>query len=167
MRKTEGNRIVWIKMATEDFRVITTNRKARHDYFILETYEAGIELKGSEVKAVRNGGINLKDGFVLVRDDEVFLNNVHIAPYSKASRFTGHDPFRVRKLLLHRREIDSIAGKVQRKGLTIVPLRVYIKSNRVKLEIALARGRKKFNKKQDIISREVQREIEREMKRRR
>ncbi|MEW6200837.1 MAG: SsrA-binding protein SmpB [bacterium] len=154
-------------MKNDNLRTITTNRKARHDYFILDTHEAGIELSGSEIKAVRNGNINIKDGFVLFRGGEAFLHNVHIAPYTKASGFTGHDPFRVRKLLLHRREIDSIAGKIQRKGLTIVPLSVYIKGNRAKIQIALVKGRKKFDKKQDIISREVEREIEREMKRRR
>ena len=155
-------------MARSDgLKTITTNRKARHDYFILDTYEAGIELRGSEIKALRNGSISLRDGFVLIRGSEAFLHNVHIAPYTKSSGFTGHDPFRVRKLLLHRREIDSIAGKIQRKGLTIVPLSVYIKGNRAKIGIALVKGRKKFDKKQDIISREAEREIEREMKRRR
>ncbi|MEW5945700.1 MAG: SsrA-binding protein SmpB [bacterium] len=152
-------------MKNDGLKVVATNRQARRNFEILETHEAGIALSGSEIKSVRKGKIVLRDGYVAVRRGELFLRGVHIAPYAQAAGFFGHDPFRDRKLLMHRKEIDSLYGKVQRKGLTMVPLRVYIKRERAKLEIGLARGKKKFDKKRDIIERELKREADRAMKR--
>jgi len=147
-------------------RTVAVNRKARHDYFIEETYEAGIVLTGSEIKSVRAGRVNLRDSYAIVKDGEVWLLNVHIAPYQQASSHERHDPRRTRKLLLHRRQINRLAGKVQAKGYTLVPLRIYLKDNRAKVEIALARGKKLYDKRRAIAEREAQREMERAIKRR-
>lgn len=147
-------------------RDIARNRKAFFNFHILEKYEAGIALHGPEVKSVRGGGISLKEGFAVMRDGELWLVGVQISPYKNAAG-ANPDPLRPRKLLLHRRELDQIAGKVQVKGLTIVPLRVYISNDRVKVEVGLARGKKKFDKKQDIIERDLKREVDRAVKERR
>lgn len=147
-------------------KTIATNRRARHDYEILETYEAGLVLSGSEVKSLRDGKANLKDSFAHVRGGEVFLEGMYIAPYS-FSRAGGHEPERTRKLLLNRREIDQIAGKIAERGLTLVPLRLYFTEGKAKLELGLARGKRTVDKRQAIKEREQQREMERAVRRRR
>ncbi|MCD6363094.1 MAG: SsrA-binding protein SmpB [Synergistetes bacterium] len=147
-------------------RIIAQNRKARHDYDILETYEAGIALKGSEIKSVRDGRVNLKDSYAKVKDGELWLYDMHISPYDKASYF-NHDPLRPRKLLLHRKEINRLMGKVQERGLTLIPLKIYINDRGwAKVELALARGRKLHDKRKKIIEREIRRELERALRRR-
>ncbi|GAB4272199.1 SsrA-binding protein SmpB [Thermincola ferriacetica] len=135
------------------------NRKARHDYHIEEVYEAGIELKGTEVKSLRAGKANLKDSFALVRNGEVFVHNMHISPYEQGNRF-NHEPTRVRKLLLHRHEINKLIGATQQKGLTLVPLKIYFKNGRAKMALALARGKKLYDKRDDMAARDAKREIE-------
>jgi len=146
-------------------RVVATNRKARHDYHILDTYEAGMVLTGSEIKSVRAGRVNLRESYVAVRDGELWLINCHIAPYDQASR-QNHDPRRDRKLLMHRRQIDRLAREVQEPGYTIVPLRMYLKDNWAKVEIALARGKKLHDKRQAIAKRDSKRQVERALKER-
>jgi SsrA-binding protein len=146
-----------------EIKTVATNRKARHDYFVYDTYEAGIVLTGTEIKSVRAGHVNLRDSYVSIRGSEAWLVNVHIAPYSAGSR-ENPDPRRDRKLLLHRREINRLRGAIQEKGLTIVPLRMYMKTNRAKVEIAVARGKKLYDKRAAIDKRETQRRIEREIK---
>ncbi len=146
-------------------RVVATNKKAYRDYEILETYEAGIELKGTEVKSVREGRVNLKDSYVRPKDGELFLVNAHISPYEKGNVF-NHDPKRDRKLLLHRREINRIIGRIQERGLTAIPLKMYInKRGLVKVEIALAKGRKLYEKKQKLKEKAIEREAMAELKR--
>ena len=147
-------------------RALATNRKAFHDYFIYDRKEAGIVLTGTEIKSIRSGRVNLRDGYVRIQDGEAWLMNVHVSPYSAASR-ENPDPRRERKLLLHRREIDRLQSAVQEKGLTIVPLRLYLKENRAKVEIALARGKKLYDKRAAIAKKEAQRLVAREMKSRR
>jgi SsrA-binding protein len=146
---------------------VAENRKARHDYFIDEVYEAGIALTGSEIKSVRNGRINLRGGYARVVGGEVWLYDVHIAPYEQSGTHFNHEPARPRKLLLHRREISRIAGQVERQGFTLVPLRVYFKGRRAKVELGLARGKKVYDKREAIARREARRDIERAMKGRR
>ncbi len=145
-------------------KIIAKNKKAFFDYEILDKYEAGLVLKGSEIKSARNGGVSLKEGYVKIIEGEAWLTQTRIAPYKQSGEYFNHDPFRDRKLLLHRREIDSIIGRVQRKGLTILPLYMYIKGNRAKLEIGLAKSKKKYDKKDDIIKRELDKEARREVK---
>lgn len=145
------------------FRVVTTNRKAFHDYHILDKIEAGIALVGTEVKSLRAGRINLKDSYAEVREDEMVLVGVHISPYEQGNRF-NHEPERVRKLLLHKTEILRLGLKVREKGLTIVPLRVYFKNNRVKVELGLAKGKRAYDKRAAIAQREARRELDRAMK---
>ncbi len=146
-------------------RVVATNKKAYRDYEILETYEAGIELKGTEVKSVREGRVNLKDSYVRPKDGELFLVNAHISPYEKGNVF-NHDPKRDRKLLLHRKEINRIIGRIQERGLTAIPLKMYInKRGLVKVEIALAKGRKLYEKKQKLKEKAIEREAMAELKR--
>ncbi|MFZ5640875.1 MAG: SsrA-binding protein SmpB [Bacillota bacterium] len=135
------------------------NRKARHDYHIEEVYEAGIELKGTEVKSLRAGKANLKDSFALVRNGEVFVHNMHISPYEQGNRF-NHDPTRVRRLLLHKHEINKLIGATQREGLTLVPLKVYFKNGRAKMALALGKGKKLYDKRQDMAERDARREVE-------
>lgn len=145
-------------------RTVATNRKARHDYHIEETFEAGLMLTGTEIKSVRMGQVNLRDGFVLVRDDEAWLMNVHIAHYTQGNR-ENHDETRRRKLLLHRREIDQLHAEATQRNWTIVPLRLYInEAGRAKVEIALARGKQGFDKRQDIANRDAKRDIQRALK---
>lgn len=150
---------------SDGYKVITDNRQARFQYEILETYEAGIELKGTEVKSIRAGKVNLSDGFVLIRDGQAWLHNVHISPYETASQVFNHDPRRTRRLLLHREEIRKLIGKVEQKGLTIVPLKLYLKRGRVKVAIGLARGKKLHDKREDMKKRQDKRDMERAMKR--
>jgi SsrA-binding protein len=145
---------------------VATNRQARFKYHLLDKWEAGIALQGSEVKSLRDGKVNLKDSYAALRDGEVWLYAMHIAPYGPAAR-DGHDPERPRKLLLHRNEIERVIGKTQEKGLTLVPTRLYFSGSRAKVEIALARGKEGRDKRETIRAREQRREIERELKRRR
>jgi SsrA-binding protein len=148
----------------EGTKTVADNRQARYLYEILETYEAGIELKGTEVKSVRQGKSNLRDGYATIRDEEVWLNNVHISPHDTASQVFNHDPRRSRKLLLHKDEIRRLIGKVEQKGLTLIPLRLYLKGGRVKVAIALARGKKVYDKREDLKRKQEKREIERALK---
>lgn len=142
---------------TENDRVIATNREAYHNYFILETFEAGIQLTGTEVKSVRAGKVTLKDGYVRVADGEAWLLNVHISPYTHGNR-QNHDPDRDRRLLLHKREIERLFSKIREKGLTLVPTRFYFKGNLVKCEIGLARGKKLYDKRETEARRDQDRE---------
>ena len=139
---------------------IATNRQARHRYNFLETWEAGLVLTGTEVKALREGKAQIKDGYASVRDGEVWLHNVHIPPYGPASR-ENHEPERPRKLLMHKREIERLIGKTREKGLTLVPTRIYFRDGRAKVEIALAKGKDVGDKRQAIKEREMKREMER------
>lgn len=147
-------------------RVLASNRKAYHDYFVDDAQEAGIVLTGTEIKSVREGKINLRDSYVQIRAGQAFLMNAHISPYSQGNR-ANPDPKRDRKLLLHKREIRRLQAAVQEKGLTIVPLKVYLKNNRAKVEIALARGKKLYDKREAIAKRDVDREVRAELKNRR
>ena len=144
---------------------IATNRKARHDYSILETFEVGIVLTGTEVKSLRAGRASLVDGFALISDGEVFLHGVHIPEYIQGT-WTNHEPRRVRKLLLHKQEIMRLVGKMQESGLTLVPLKLYFSHGRAKAELALARGKRAYDKRQDMAKRDANREISRAMGRR-
>lgn len=148
-----------------DIKVVATNRKARHEYFILEQFEAGIALRGSEIKSVRQGQISLAEAYVNIDGREAWLLDAHIAPYEQAGIF-NHEPRRPRKLLLHRRQITELWNLVRQKGVTIIPLRVYLKQGRAKVEIAVARGKKLYDKRQEIAKRDLQRELERETSRR-
>ena len=141
-------------------KVVARNRKARHDYEILDTFECGIVLRGSEVKSLRNAQVELKDSYADIRDGEVWLERAHIAPYG-FSPGGGHEPERPRKLLLHRREIDRLIGKINEAGLTLVPLQVYFKAGKAKVEIALVKGRRAYDKRQKIRERMERREMER------
>lgn len=149
-----------------DRKSIAINRRARHDYFIEETYEAGIVLTGTEVKSLRSGKGNLQDSYALVKDNELMLLNCHISPYDFGNRF-NHDPVRTRKLLMHREEIRRLFGKIREKGFTLVPLQLYFdERGRVKVEIALAKGKKLYDKRDDIAERDAKRNIEKAMKER-
>lgn len=150
----------------ENIKVIAKNRKARHDYFLLETIEAGIVLQGSEIKSLRAGQVSLKEAYVRVNGEEAWLVDSHIAPYNPASR-ENHDPKRPRKLLLHKREIRDLSAEVQQKGLTIIPVKVYLKRGKAKVEIAVAKGKRKYDKRQKIKKQDAQRDIERALNRRR
>ena len=146
-------------------KVIAQNRKARHDYSILDTYEAGLVLTGTEVKSLRLGRASLVDGFATIDDGEMFLRNVHIPVYEQGS-WTNHEPRRTRKLLLHKGEIERLIGKTKESGLTIVPLSLYFSAGKVKVEIALARGKKSYDKRQDLARRDADREVRKAMGRR-
>jgi SsrA-binding protein len=146
-------------------KVIVSNRKARHDYAILDTYEAGVVLTGTEVKSLRLGRASLVDAFATVDDGEVFLRNAHIPEYTRGS-WTNHEPRRIRKLLLHRSEIERLIGKTREGGLTLVPLSMYFSDGKVKVELALARGKKLHDRRQDLAKRDAQREIARAVGRR-
>ncbi|MEF9438602.1 MAG: SsrA-binding protein SmpB [Candidatus Mariimomonas ferrooxydans] len=145
--------------------IVSTNRKAFHDYSIDETFEAGISLLGTEIKSIREGRVNLKDSYAIIRGNEVFLLNCHISPYSHGN-IQNHDPLRTRKLLLHKKEIDKLWGKLSQRGFTLVPLRMYFKRGKAKLEIGLAKGKRKYEKRQTLKEKEARREIEQHMKRR-
>ena len=144
-------------------RTITENRKAFHDYFIEESMEAGIELCGTEVKALRGGGVNLKDAWCSVVEGEMFINGMHISPYEQGNIF-NRDPLRVRRLLLHKREIMRLYGLVKQQGYALVPLSVYFKGDRVKVQVGLCRGKKLYDKREDAARRDMRREAERAMK---
>ena len=144
-------------------KILATNKKDRHDYFIDEVYECGIELKGTEVKSIRQGRINLKEGYASVDNSEVFLKQVHISPYDQGNRFNV-DPLRTRKLLLHKAEIRKLIGATTIKGYSLVPMSVYLKNGRVKLELGLGKGKKLYDKRQDLAKKDAMRRIERESK---
>lgn len=150
-------------MSKDNFKLIANNKKARFDYFIEETYEAGIELCGTEVKSVRMGKCSVKESFIRIEKGEVYVYNMHITPYEKGNIF-NRDPLRTRRLLLHKHEINKLAGHVAQKGYTIVPLQVYIKGNLVKMEIGLGRGKKLYDKRADIAKKDQRREVEKQFK---
>lgn len=149
----------------ENSKTITVNRKAYHDYHVLNSLEAGIALKGTEIKSIREGKVNLRDAYAKIEDGEVWLHNAHIAKY-QASNYFDHDPLRKRKLLLHKSQIRELMSEVTRKGLTLVPLKLYLKNGKAKVELGLVRGKKQFDKRAVIAKREADRIIERSLKRR-
>jgi SsrA-binding protein len=146
-------------------KLISDNRQARHLYEILETYEAGIELKGTEVKSIRAGKVNLRDGYVLIRNGEALLINVHISPYEASSQYFNHDPRRTRRLLLHSKEIRKLIGQVEQKGLTLIPLKMYFKGSLVKILVGLGKGKKLHDKRETLKRRQDERDMARAMKR--
>jgi SsrA-binding protein len=145
-------------------RDVAVNRRAYHDYFVDEKYEAGVVLTGTEVKSVRGGRCNLRDGFVRIDGREAWMENVHISPYAQAN-VMNHEPMRPRKLLLHRKQISSLNGKVRQKGYTLIPLRVYFSRNHAKVEVGLCRGKREYDKREAIAERDAKREIARAMRR--
>jgi SsrA-binding protein len=151
------------KPKPEGEKVVCVNRQARHNYFIEEVYEAGLVLLGSEVKSLRDGKANLKDSYARIQKGEAFLVNAHISPYPGANRF-NHEPTRARKLLLHEREIERLTGKTKEKGLTLIPLRLYFKGGRAKVEVGLARGKKLYDKRETLKRKMADREVERSLK---
>ena len=150
-------------MSNEQIKLIANNKKAYHDFFIDDTYEAGVALHGTEVKSLRMGKCSIKEAYVKIENGEVFVYNMHISPYEKGNIF-NRDPLRVKKLLLHKSEIRKLAGASTQKGFTIIPLKVYLKGSLVKVEIGLARGKKLYDKRQDIIKKDQKREAERSYK---
>lgn len=154
-----------MEMAKNERKLIANNKKAYHDYFIDETYEAGIALHGTEVKSLRMGKCSVKESFIRIENGEVFVYGMHISPYEKGNIF-NKDPLRVRKLLLHRHEINKLAGKVAEKGYTLVPLQVYFKDGRAKVEVGLARGKKLYDKREAIAKKDQRREAEKDFKER-
>ncbi|MEM9906719.1 MAG: SsrA-binding protein SmpB [Cyanobacteria bacterium P01_D01_bin.44] len=149
---------------SDGYKVVADNRQARFLYEILETYEAGIELKGTEVKSIREGKVNLRDGYAQVRDAQVWLQNVHISPHSMTNQAYNHDPRRTRRLLLHKEEIRKLIGKVEQKGLTLVPLKLYLKKGYVKVSIGLGKGKKLHDKREDLKRKQEKRDIDRALK---
>ena len=147
----------------ENIKVIATNRKAKFEYFLIETFEAGISLQGSEIKSIRAGQVSLTEAYVQTDGEEAWLMGAHIAPYEQANRF-NHDPVRARRLLLHKKEIRQLWDDVRQKGMTIIPTRVYLKDGRAKVEIALARGKKSYDKREAIAKRDRARDSAREMR---
>ncbi len=147
-------------MNTDGFKAVATNRKARHDYSFEDTFEAGIALTGTEIKSVRAGQVSLRDSFATIKDGEMWLINVHIAAYRQAAQF-NHEPRRPRKLLMHRREINRLTGKLQEKGLTLIPLRLYLKNNLAKVELGLGRGKRQYDKRATLKAKESRREVDR------
>ena len=150
-------------MGKESVKLIANNKKAYHDYFIEDNYEAGISLAGTEVKSLRMGKCSVKEAFIRIENGELIVYGMHISPYEKGNIF-NKDPLRERKLLMHRYEINKLKGKIQEKGYTLVPLQVYFKGSLVKVEIGLARGKKLYDKRQDIAKKDIKREAEREFK---
>ena len=150
-------------MGKESIKLIANNKKAYHDYFVDDTYEAGISLHGTEVKSLRMGRCSIKEAFIRIENGEVYVYGMHISPYEKGNIF-NRDPMRPKKLLLHRYEINKISGKIAEKGYTLVPLKVYIKGDLIKVEIGLARGKKLYDKRQDIAKKDQRREAERDYK---
>lgn len=150
-------------MNTEHIKIIAENRKARHDYFIIDKYEAGIVLKGTEVKSLRGGRANLKDAYGRIQNGEVFVHQLHISPY-KFAYYNNHDPLRPRKLLLHRNEIKKIYAKVNEKGMSLVPLRLYFKQGKAKLVLAVVKGKRKYDKRESIRQRDEKRDLDRAKK---
>ena len=146
-----------------NFRLIANNKKARHDYFLEETFEAGVELHGTEVKSLRQGNCSIKESFVHIENGEIIIYGMHISPYEKGNIF-NKDPLRPKRLLMHKKEIARLLGKIKEKGYTLVPVQVYFKGSLVKVEIALARGKKLYDKRQDIAKKDARREAERDFK---
>jgi len=144
----------------DGIKAVATNRKARHDYFFEDTFEAGIALTGTEIKSVRAGQVSLRDSFATIKDGEMWLINLHISAYRQASHF-NHEPRRPRKLLMHRREINRLTGKLQEKGLTLIPLRLYLKNNLAKVELGLGRGKRQYDKRATLKAKESRREVDR------
>jgi SsrA-binding protein len=151
------------KQPSSDEKLVCVNRQARHNYFIDETYEAGLVLVGSEVKSLRDGKANLVDSYAQIRHGEAFLINAHISPYAGANQF-NHEPTRIRKLLLHGREIERLTGKTKERGLTLIPLKLYFKGGRAKVELGLARGKKLYDKRETLRRKVAEREVERSLK---
>jgi SsrA-binding protein len=150
-------------MSTETIKSLAKNRKARHEFFIEEAYEVGMVLTGTEVKSIRKGRLNLKDSYAEIRNGEVFVSNLHISPYEQGN-INNVDPTRTRKLLLHKKEISKLIGYTQQKGLTLIPLEVYLKGSHVKMQLAVARGKKLYDKRHDEADRDAKRNMERAMK---
>lgn len=150
----------YVKISAMDVKVVSTNRKARFEYFISDTYEAGLVLRGTEIKSIRQGKMSLQEAYVRTDGEEAWLVGAHIAPYDQAS-YVQHDPTRDRKLLLHKKEIRQLWNAIRIKGMTIVPLRVYLKAGRAKLEVGVARGKKQYDKRESIKERDMKREISR------
>ena len=150
-------------MSKESTKLIANNKKAYHDFFILDTYEAGIALHGTEVKSLRMGKCSIKESFIRIENGEVFIYGMHVSPYEKGNIF-NKDPLRVKKLLLHKSEINKFLGKVKEKGMSVVPLKVYFKGSLVKVEIGLAKGKKLYDKRDDIAKKDQQREAQRDFK---
>lgn len=150
-------------MSGEGIKVIGENRKAFHDYFVEEKLETGIILRGTEIKSIRRGRVNLKDSFARIEDGELWLYQMHISPYEEGNRF-NHEPLRPRKLLLHKIEINKLVGRVQQQGLTLIPLKIYLKHGLAKIELGVCRGKKNYDKRQDIAERDAKREIERDLR---
>lgn len=150
-------------MEASNFRLIANNKKARHDYFLEETFEAGVELHGTEVKSLRQGNCSIKEAFIHIENGEIIIYGMHISPYEKGNIF-NKDPMRPKRLLMHKKEIMRLLGKIKEKGYTIVPVQVYFKGSLVKVEIALARGKKLYDKRQDIAKKDARREAERDFK---
>ena len=153
-----------VKTPEAGIKIVTENRKARFDYHILDTYEAGMELRGSEVKSLRDGACQLKDSYVSFSGDQMYLQNAHISVY-KSSSYNNHEPERKRRLLMHRREIDKLASQVQEKGLSIIPLKIYFKEGRAKVLIGLAKGKKAHDKRDSIKERDVKRDLSKSIRR--
>lgn len=151
--------------SSKGFKVVSDNRQARFQYEVLESFEAGIVLQGTEVKSIREGRVNLRDGYADIKEGEVWLRNVHVSPHSTASQVFNHDPRRSRKLLMHRDEIRRLIGKVEQKGLTLIPLKMYLKNGRVKVSLGLCRGKKLHDKREDLKQKQAKREMERALKR--
>ncbi len=150
-------------MRSKGTKTIAENRKARHEYFVLEAFEAGIELVGTEVKSIRQGGVNLKDSWCSIDKGELFIKGMHISPYEKGNIF-NRDPLRVRKLLMHRKEINKLYGTIKQDGLTLIPLSIYFKDSKVKVQLGLCKGKKLYDKRADAAKRDAKREIERNIK---
>ena len=150
-------------MKTENFKTISENRKARHEYFVLESMEPGIELMGTEVKSLRLGQVNLKDSWCSIDNGELFIKGMHISPYEKGNIF-NRDPMRVRKLLMHRKEINRLFGKIKQDGLTLIPLSLYFKGSIVKVQLGLCKGKKLYDKREDAARKDAKRQIERAVK---
>ncbi|MFD2655458.1 MULTISPECIES: SsrA-binding protein SmpB [Gracilibacillus] len=150
-------------MGKNDGRVIAQNKKANHDYFIEETYEAGLVLQGTEIKSIRAGRVNLKDSFATIKQGEAYINNMHISPYEQGNRY-NHEPTRARKLLLHRKQIDKLIGESQQAGYSIIPLKIYIKNGFAKVLIGLGKGKKKYDKREDLKQKQAKRDMDRAIK---
>ena len=150
-------------MRTKGTKTIAENRKARHEYFVLESYEAGIELVGTEVKSIRQGSVNLKDSWCSIDNGELFIRGLHISPYEKGNIF-NKDPLRVRKLLMHKKEINKLFGTIKQEGLTLIPLSLYFKDSRVKVQVGLCKGKKLYDKRETAAKRDAMREIDRSVK---
>ncbi len=150
-------------MESDHIKIIASNRKARHEYHISDEVEAGIVLVGTEVKSIREGGVNIKDSYADIKNGEIFLRQLHISPYKRAY-YDNHDALRTRKLLLHRREINKLTIKINERGFTIIPLKIYFKNGKIKIQLGLAKGKKLYDKRNTIKDRDMQRDLDREKK---